>query len=152
MSSHRVGGLGKEIEEKTQRHRENSLVFPFLKTLNLLDECSTLRAHLTLMGFPSGSDGKESACSVRDLGSMPESRRVPGEGNGKPLQYSCLRNPWTEESGGLKNMRSQKTEPFSKHSILAVRSLTHESEGHTFSPQYYVTQSTFRWDWGKEAY
>ena len=93
MSSHRVGGLGKEIEEKTQRHRENSLVFPFLKTLNLLDECSTLRAHLTLMGFTSGSDGEESAHNVRDLGSFPESRRVPGEGNGKPLQYSCLRNP-----------------------------------------------------------
>ena len=56
-----------------------------MKTLNLLDQCSTLRAQLTLMGFPGGSDGKESALNVRDLGSIPESGRFPGEGNGKPL-------------------------------------------------------------------
>ena len=43
--------------------------------------------------FPSGSDGKESACSGGDLGSIPGSGRSPGEGNGKPLQYSCLENP-----------------------------------------------------------
>ena len=43
-------------------------------------------------GFPGGSDGKESACSVRDLGSTPGSGRSPGEGNGNPLQYSCLEN------------------------------------------------------------
>ena len=58
------GGWGREIEEKTQRHRENSLVFHFMKTLNLLDQCSTLRADLTLMGFAGGSDGKESVCNV----------------------------------------------------------------------------------------
>ena len=39
------------------------------------------------------SDGKESACSVEDLGSIPGLRRSPGEGNGNPLQYSCLGNP-----------------------------------------------------------
>ena len=44
------------------------------------------------MGFPGGSDGKESACSAGDLGSIPESGRSPGEGNGNPLQYSCLEN------------------------------------------------------------
>ena len=42
---------------------------------------------------PGGSDGKESACSVGDLGSIPESGRSSGEGNGNPLQYSCLENP-----------------------------------------------------------
>ena len=42
------------------------------------------------MGFPGGSDSKESACSVEDLGSIPGSGRAPGEGNGSPLQYSCL--------------------------------------------------------------
>ena len=46
-----------------------------------------------LMGFAGGSDGKESALNVRDLGSIPGSRRFPGEGNGKPLKYSCLRTP-----------------------------------------------------------
>ena len=45
------------------------------------------------MGFPSGSDGKESACNEGDLGSIPGSGRSPGEGNGYPLQYSCLGNP-----------------------------------------------------------
>ena len=39
-----------------------------------------------------GSDGKESTCNVGDLGSIPGSRRSPGEGNGYPLQYSCLEN------------------------------------------------------------
>ena len=40
-----------------------------------------------------GSDGKESACNVGDLGLIPELGRSPGGGNGHPLQYSCLQNP-----------------------------------------------------------
>ena len=44
-------------------------------------------------GFPGSSDGKESACSVGDLGSVPGLGRSPGEGNGNPLQNSCLENP-----------------------------------------------------------
>ena len=43
-------------------------------------------------GFPGGSDDKESACTVGDLGSIPGSRRSPGEGKGYPLQYPCLEN------------------------------------------------------------
>ena len=42
---------------------------------------------------PGGSDGRESACNVGDLGSTPESGRSLGEGNGTPLQYSCLEHP-----------------------------------------------------------
>ena len=42
------------------------------------------------MGFPGGSDGKESACSAGDPGSIPGSGRSPGEGNVNPLQYPCL--------------------------------------------------------------
>ena len=45
------------------------------------------------VGFPGGSDGKESAYNVGDPGSIPELGGSPGEGNGKPLQYSCLENP-----------------------------------------------------------
>ena len=45
------------------------------------------------MGFLGGSDSKESACNIRDLGSIPGSKRSPGGGNGNPLQYSCLDNP-----------------------------------------------------------
>ena len=43
-------------------------------------------------GFPGGSDGRESACSVGDLGLIPGWGRSPGEGNGNPLQDSCLKN------------------------------------------------------------
>ena len=53
------------------------------------------------MGFPGGSDGKESACSEGDLGLIPGSGRSSGEGNGNPPQYSCLENPWIEKPGGL---------------------------------------------------
>ena len=44
------------------------------------------------MGFPCGSAGKESACNVGDLGSIPGLGRSPGEGKGFPLQYSGLEN------------------------------------------------------------
>ena len=48
---------------------------------------------ITLLGLPGGSDGKESACNAGDPGLMPELGRSTGEGNGNPLQYSCLENP-----------------------------------------------------------
>ena len=44
-------------------------------------------------GFSGGSDGKASTCNVGDPGSIPGSGRPPGEGNGNPLQYTCLENP-----------------------------------------------------------
>ena len=42
--------------------------------------------------FPGSSDGKESTCNAGDLGLIPGLGRSPGEGNGSPLQYSCLEN------------------------------------------------------------
>ncbi|CAI9175285.1 unnamed protein product [Rangifer tarandus platyrhynchus] len=50
------------------------------------------------MGFPGGSDGKESACNAGDLGSIPELERSPGGGHGKPFQYSRLENPHGQRS------------------------------------------------------
>ena len=50
------------------------------------------------MGFPRSSVGKESACNVGDPGSIPGLGRSPGEGNGKPLQYSCLENSMDREA------------------------------------------------------
>ena len=44
------------------------------------------------------SEGKASACNAGDLGSIPASGRSPGEGNGNPLQYSCLENPIDREA------------------------------------------------------
>ena len=44
------------------------------------------------LGFPGGSDVKESTCNAGDPASIPRSGISPGEGNGYPLQYSCLKN------------------------------------------------------------
>ena len=60
-------------------------------------------------GFPGGSEVKASACNSGDLGSIPGSGRSPGEGNGNPLQYSCLENPmdrgawWATVHGAAKS-------------------------------------------------
>ena len=56
-------------------------------------------------GFPGGSDGKESACSVGDPGLIPESGRSPEEGNGFPLQNSCLEN--SMDRGALAGLRKE---------------------------------------------
>ena len=48
---------------------------------------------LTTKSFPGGSDGKASAWNAGDPGLIPGLGRSPGEGNGTPLQYSCLENP-----------------------------------------------------------
>ena len=52
-------------------------------------------------GFPGGSAGKESACNVGDLGSIPGLGRSPGEENGNPLQCFAWKIPWTEVPGRL---------------------------------------------------
>ena len=55
--------------------------------------------HICLsIGFPTGSDGKESFCNVGDLGSIPGLGRCPGGGHGNPPQYSCLENPHGQRS------------------------------------------------------
>ena len=59
------------------------------------------------LSFPGGLDGKESACNVGDLGSIPGLGRSPGEGHGNTLQYSG-ESPWTEEPGGLQYMGLQR--------------------------------------------
>ena len=51
---------------------------------------------------------KNMLANAGHVGSMPESGRSPGEGNGNPLQYSSWEIPWTEESGGLQSMGSQR--------------------------------------------
>ena len=60
------------------------------------------------MGFPSGSDGKETACNVGNLGSIPGSGISPGEGNDNPFQYPCLEILWSEEPGSLQSMGLQR--------------------------------------------
>ena len=60
------------------------------------------------MGFPGGSDGKESACNVGDLGLIPELGRSPGEGNSYLLWYSGLENSVDRGSGGLQSLGLQR--------------------------------------------
>ena len=54
--------------------------------------------YTALLGFPGSSTGKESACNVRDLGSIPGLGKSPGEGHGNSLQYSSLENPHGQRS------------------------------------------------------
>ena len=61
-----------------------------------------------IIGFPCGSDGKESACNAGDLGLIPGSGRSPGEGNGSHSSILAWKIPWTEEPGGLQSMGLQK--------------------------------------------
>ena len=65
--------------------------------------------------FPSGSEAKTSACNAGDPGSILGLGRVPGEGNGNPLQYSCLENPmvgeaWWATVHGVAKSRIQLTD------------------------------------------
>ena len=73
------------------------------------------------MGFPGGSDSKESACNMGGLGSVPGLGGSPGEGNSNPLRYLAWRIPWTEEPGGLQSMGLQR--------------IGHDSVTFTFSPR-----------------
>ena len=82
-------------------------VLAFLGTSTLLGTSfSSQRVHKERLEKPVPhvvlfSDGKESACNAVDMGLIPQLGRFPGEGNGNQLQYSCLRNSWTEEPGRL---------------------------------------------------
>jgi len=61
-----------------------------------------------IVGFPGSLDGKESACNVGDLGSIPGLGRSPGEGHSYQLSTLAWRIPWTEETGRLQSMGSQR--------------------------------------------
>ena len=65
-----------------------------------------------IMGFPGGSEVKASACNAGELGSIPGLGISPAEGNGNPLQYSCLENPmdggaWWATVHGVTKSRTQ---------------------------------------------
>ena len=75
--------------------------------------------------YQSGKpDGKESTCNEGDLGSIPGSGRSPGEGNGNPLQYSCLENSMDREAwqGTVHCKESDTLTPF-QNTFLSLQSL-----------------------------
>ena len=75
----------------------------------------TIRSLGEVLGFPGGSDSKESACSAGDPGSIPRLGRSPGEGIGSPLQFTCLGNPmdsgawWATDHGVTKDKTQLNT-------------------------------------------
>ena len=77
------------------------------------DSAIHILVSILTQSFPGGSDGKASAYSAGDPGLIPGSGRSPGEGNGNPLQYSCLENPmdggtwWATVQGVAKSWTRQ---------------------------------------------
>ena len=87
--------------------------------------------HSVFWGFPGGSESKESTCNAGELGLIPGSGRSPGEGNGKPLQCSCLENPmdrgaWKATVHGLAELDT------TKHAYVVV------------SGRYYICWMSFK--------
>ena len=84
---------------KIQRWRKIYLSYKhkFLKVgyryLNISQNRHKVKSMISILDFPGGSEVKASAWNVGDLCSIPVSGRSPGEGNGNPLQHSCLENP-----------------------------------------------------------
>ena len=93
-------------------------------------------------GFPSDSDGKESACNEGDLGSIPGLGRSSGGGHDNSLQYSCLEtSPWTEEPGGLQAMGSQRV----RHDWASMHTHTHtHTQGKGEKVQLYLEISSLQ--------
>ena len=76
-------------------------------------------------GFPGGSDGKVSAHNVRDAGSIPGPGRSPGEGNGDPLQYSCLENSmdggaWSATVHGVAKIQTRLSDFTLPHFVILM--------------------------------
>ena len=88
--------------------------YSFISCLNHFQMHSSLS-----LGFPCGSDGKESACNEGHLGSIPGLGTSPGEGNGNPLQYSCLENPH-----GQRRQRSHRESDTTERLSLSLKSLS----------------------------
>ena len=73
---------------------------------------SSSSSSMGILGFPGGSDNKESSCNARDLGLIPGSGRSLGKGNGNPLQYYCLedsmdRGAWWATVHGVTKSQTQ---------------------------------------------
>ena len=85
------------------------------------------------MDFPGGSDGKESACNMRDLGSIPGLGRSPGEGNGYPLQYSGLENSMDCIVHGVAKSRTRLSDFHFQGYVIAKEFCAH---AHTCAGEY----------------
>ena len=90
-----------------------------------------------VFGFPGGSVGKESACNVGDVGSIPGLGRSSGGGHGNPLQYPCLENPHGQRSMGIYSPWGHKESDMTEQLSL-------------FHMKYWLTQYCFPFDFNDE--
>ena len=91
-----------EVPQTTLRNCLNPLFFPSgcqsSAALSPIVSVGFYLSFQSLWGSPGGSEVKASACNVEDLGLIPGSGRSPGEGDGYPLQYSCMENSMDRET------------------------------------------------------
>ena len=120
-----------------------------------------------LKGFPSGSEGKASACDAEDPGSIPGSGRSPGEGNGNPLQYSCLENPmdrgawwatvhgvaksWTWWSNWLHLLTYRMSRGWRDKDLSIRQALDQRSSVGKMVSVWERTRKTAVWQWGESG-
>ena len=121
-----------------------------------MSECIYVFTHkyICYRGFPGGSDSKASACNAGDPGSIPGFGRSPGEGNGNPLQYSCLENSmdggawWATAHGAAKSWiwLSNFTFPFGRQTASEKNLHREVSLNRNSTLNHHVFESTtFFW-------
>ena len=124
-----------------------------LGTLILLDKMRI--SDFRSLGFPHRSVSKESACNAGDAGSIPGLGRSPGEGNGNPLQYSCLENPidrgaWRATVHGVAKSRTWLTTELLLRSLCFLRGLPGSASGKETCLPEQETQETWVPSLGQE--
>ena len=111
---------------------KNQQFFPFRRTMRrnfhfVIGKDFFEQATIRSKDFPGGSDGKASAYNERHPGSIPGCGRFPGEGNGNPLQCSCLENPmdrgawWAAVHGVTKSWTQLSNFTFTFHNKIKVK-------------------------------
>ena len=93
------------LRHGVQYQTKKSQYIQFLKNQNVK---TFKRGVVVYRGFPGGSDGEESACNAGDPGLIPGLERSPGEGNGNPLQCSCLENSMDRGAWRVQSLGSQR--------------------------------------------
>ena len=120
---HQRGYVGDTVRNQTDK------LFILKRSIFLFEKMKNKHVNvcdLFWIGFPGGSEVKVSACNAGDLGSIPGLGRSPGEGNGNPLQYSCLENPMDRGAwGATQSTRSQRVghDWATSLSFIAIRKL-----------------------------
>ena len=109
-----------------------------------IQESYCFKYYYLYLGFPGGSDSKESACNVRDRGSIPGLGRSPGEGNGNSLQYSCLENPmdrgaWWATVRGITKSQTRHQITLSLSSLFNPGSFYVDSRLTDFTPLLFLS-------------